>query len=223
MIAPSEWRAATVVACEPAGEDMVRVELEPDDLLPHEAGQHYEVRFPGEELSRKFSIVSSPACLPTIEFGIQVLPTGLLSPRLAKMGTGDRLELRGPLGRAFVWTPGAQKSLLLLGAGAGITPLLSMWSRFHESPIHGTCRFVVSAKTSGRVYRYDHYRDEIETRFTTSDPRLSKGDVAALLSHMPTTDLSVRVCGPSAFIGAMVDALLSLGIEEDCIRSEGFA
>lgn len=127
------------------------------------------------------------------------------------------------MGRAFVWSPGTSKNLLLLGAGAGITPLLSMWTRFHETADGGTCRFIMSAKDPGRVYRYERYRDAIEPRFTSTASRLSKKDVATVLSQMPRTDLSVRICGPSGFISTMVDALIELGVEEDFIRSEGFA
>lgn len=223
MIAPSEWQSATVASREQAAEDMITIRLIPDEPVAHRAGQHYEVRFPKDDLSRKFSIVSSPASLPVVELGVQVLPTGLVSPRLAQVATGEPLEIRGPLGRAFVWTPSMSRNLLLLGAGAGVTPLLSMWAQFHEADQMGACRFVLSTKTTDRVYRYDRHRDKVELRLTASAPRLTVSDIEKILAGMQRSDLSVRICGPSGFITTMVDALIALGVDEGCIRSEGFA
>lgn len=223
MSTRSEWQQATVVSRERVAGDMVAIRIEPREPLSHHPGQHYEVRLPSGELSRKYSIVSSPSSLPIVELGVQILPTGLLSPRLAKVAAGDLLEIRGPLGRAFRWVPSAGGNLLLLGAGAGITPLLSMWSFYHETGVEGVCHFTVSAKGPERVYRYDRYRDRLDLRFTSERPRLGIADVEAILAHMPRAGLSVRICGPSGFTSTMVDALIELGIEETCIRSEGFA
>ena len=121
-----EWRPARIVAVEPSSADMVRVLVEPDEWIAHAPGQHCEIRFPGEELSRKYSIASSPTSAGTFEFGIQVRPRGMLTPRLAAAGSGTPVEVRGPTGRAFAWDPAVRVPLLLLGAGAGVTPLLSI-------------------------------------------------------------------------------------------------
>ena len=223
MISPADWRAATVVSREQAAEDMVAVRITPDHPVSHTPGQHYEIRIPRDALSRKFSIVSSPANCEILEFGIQILKNGMVSPRLGRVAPGEPLEIRGPLGRAFGWSPRVSGNLLLLGAGAGATPLLSMWDDFHENHCPGICRFALSAKTPGRVYRYERYSDWQELRFTSSGPRLDRGDLERLLSGMPRSDLSVRICGPSGFITTMANNLVALGVDEARIRSEGFA
>src|SRR5579859_1408937 len=120
------WRPATVLRATKAADDIMSIELQPNDWLPHKAGQHYELRLPGHHLSRKYSIVSSPHQTERLEFGVQFLSYGEVSPLLWKLRPGDKLEIRGPLG-AFVWTPETTGPLVLIAAGSGITPLLSMY------------------------------------------------------------------------------------------------
>lgn len=223
MTPPEVWRPATVLSCDPAADEMVKLVIRPVEAVRHRAGQHYEVRIPGSDLGRKYSIVSAPSRIETIELGVQVLRNGLVSPRLARLMPGDRLDIRGPIGRGFVWEAGNSASLLLLGGGAGITPLLSMWSLFHESGPRGVCRFLATAKNSGRIYRFAELDAEISFHFSGGGRRISPTDVATAAADLPLDDLAVRICGPSSFAGAMADALLELGVSESRIRSEGFA
>jgi len=219
----SDWRSARVVSNEPACEDMISLLLEPEELLPHRAGQHYELRLPGDGLSRKYSIVSPPERDSPLEFGVQLLPTGLVSPRLAATRPGDRVEIRGPLGEAFVWTPASGRSLILLGGGAGITPLLSIYEHFRRSVPRGREIFIMSAKTPQRIYRYERYRDRLTTRFTSSDPRLDKDDLVAITGDLlHDSEASAWICGPPGFIDLMVDNLIELDFPEMRIRSEAF-
>lgn len=219
----SEWRPATVVYNQRAASDMVALGVRPETWITHRAGQHYELRFPGEELSRSFSIVSSPAAEGVLEFGIQILPSGLLSPRLAACAPGSQLELRGPIGAGFVWSPQQRGPVLLLGAGAGITPLLSIFEHVTQSAPGERVRFLLSAKAPERVYRFERYRSVIHTRFTATEPRIDKAFLTAALAPV-LGDRAARawLCGPPGFIDAVVDDLIELGFPEERIRSESF-
>lgn len=227
---PADWRRATVVSVEPAAIDMVALAIRPLEPTPHRAGQHYELRFPGEELMRNYSIVSSPRTAELLEFGVKVLPTGMLSRRLAAAVAGDEIEIRGPLGQAFVWTPEMGAPLVLIGAGAGITPLLSMYDLFAgtppgEAPISPGERplFLVSAKSADRIFRYERYRHVMTTRFTATAGRLDATSIAAFCAPvLDATGAGFRVCGPGGFITTVVDTLLYLGFDESRVRSEAF-
>ncbi len=219
----AEWRSARVVSVEAAAADMISLLIEPGVAVPHRAGQHYEIRFPGEELGRKYSVVSSPGAPAPLEFGVQLLPKGFLSPRLARCRPGDGLEIRGPLGEAFVWTPDMGGSLILIGGGAGVTPLLSIHAHFRRCFPEGRCRFLLSARRPDRVYRLDRYRSVLTTRFTESEPRLARADLADLLGdRMADSETCARVCGPPGMIDSVVDNLIDLGFPELRIRSEAF-
>lgn len=225
-----QWRQATVSYNEPAASDMVALGLQPNRWIPHRAGQHYEIRFPGDELSRKFSVVTSPEQRSVLEFGIQILPSGLLSPRLAACRPVDRLEIRGPVGEAFVWTPAHSGPVVLLGAGAGITPLLSIYEHcLSHRGQDGTPLFLLSATRADRVYRYERYRSALITRFTETEPRIDAAFLAEHLAHilqaplLPDPEASAWICGPPGFIDSVVDDLLDLGFPESRIRSESFS
>ncbi len=217
------WRPARVVAVEDAADEMVALVVKPDEWFPHRSGQHYEIRFPGEILSRKFSIASSPLGRDTLEFGISVLRSGMLTPRLAALAPGSALELRGPTGVAFGWAPEDDGPLVLIGGGAGVTPLVSIADHHRDSGVGTPLVFLVSARTPERLYRFDRYRDRVVTRFTAYEPRIDRvfleHELSPVVNH-PTT--RIRVCGPPRFIGAIVQPLLELGFSPDRIRSEAF-
>lgn len=202
---------------------MICLLVEPETKVPHRAGQHYEIRFPGDELGRKYSIVSPPGERAPLEFGVQILAKGLVSPRLACSLPGTPIELRGPLGEAFTWSPDAGPSLILIGGGAGITPLLSIYGAFTHAYPRGTCRFLLSAKRPDLVYHLDRYERILITRYTGTAPRFTAADLADLLGellHDPTA--AARICGPGGMIDSVVDNLVDLGFPEDRIRSEAF-
>ncbi len=97
------------------------------DFLP---GQYYNVRLnlPGRDrpVQRPYSVGSSPLPDPSlIDIGVREVPGGLISPRLVKdLPVGSLVEVRGPYGR-FTWD-GHPDPVLLVGAGSGLVPLMSM-------------------------------------------------------------------------------------------------
>ena len=203
---------------------MISLLLEPEVPVPHRAGQHYELRIPGDELGRKYSIVTPPGQAGPLEFGIQLLPNGLVSPRLAALQPADRIEIRGPLGEAFLWSPADGRSLILIGGGAGITPLLSMYGHFADAYPKGRFLFVVSATGPERIYRYERWNPSLRTRFTAREPRLTTADLELLIGdQLADPETAARICGPTSMIDAMVDSLLELGLPDTRIRSEAFA
>lgn len=218
-----EWRPAHVTAVEPAASDMVTLNVEPAEWIPHAAGQHYEIRFPGERLSRKFSIASPPERVNELEFGIQVLPKGMLSPRLAACRPGDSLEIRGPTGAAFQWQREDGGPLILLGAGAGITPLLGILDHHTAAAVPAPLVFVLSARSPERVFRYERYRDRMRICFTSQQPRIDRVYLErALEPVLDDNRTQARVCGPLGFMTSMVEHLIQLGVKEAQIRSEAF-
>ena len=94
------------------------------------AGQHVDVRLTapdGYRAMRSYSIASAPGRSATIELAIDLLDNGEVSPFFHEVAAiGDEIELRGPLGGHFVWSPSDGGPLLLVGGGSGLVPLMSM-------------------------------------------------------------------------------------------------
>lgn len=217
-----QWRPATVVTTQRAADDIMSIELEPETWVPHLAGQHYELRLPGNYLSRKYSIVSSPLREGRLEFGVQLLPYGEVSPQLWKLKAGDKIEIRGPLG-AFVWRPDMTGPLILIAGGSGITPFLSMYDHFKHVLPAGQIALIVSTKDSGRVMHYNERKQDILTRFTASEGRIDKQflqDTVGKFASDPNA--YCLTCGPGGFTGYIINTLIELGFPESRIRRETF-
>ncbi len=72
------------------------------------AGQHVDVRLTAEDgyqAVRSYSLASSGTG-SRLQLAVDRLPDGEVSPYLVdEVQPGDQLEIRGPLGGWFVWTP----------------------------------------------------------------------------------------------------------------------
>src|ERR671932_2517951 len=119
------WRLGEVVATIPETERTKSLVLAVPGWEGHLAGQHVDVRLTAEDgyqAERAYSIASTPGG-ERVELTVERLDDGEVSPYLAgELRTGDRLELRGPVGGYFVWEPGRGGPLLLVAGGAGGVP-----------------------------------------------------------------------------------------------------
>ena len=217
------WQRTIILKSEQVAEDMRSVLVRPIHWVPHKAGQHYELRIPGSLMSRKYSVVSSPNRTGVLEFGIQLIKNGVLSPKLWQMKEGGEIEIQGPLGESFVWEPSLGGPLILIGAGSGITPLLCMYDAYMESNPERECIFIMSAKNERNIMRYDKLRDSLVTRFTEREKRVNKEFLEQVTDTVSSKNAArCYVCGPDGFIDSVVDYLLELDFPASNIRSERF-
>lgn len=218
-----DWRAAEVVRNESGPRGMIGLSVRPREWIPHTPGQHCEIRFPGDEVSRKFSIASAPETEGVLEFGIEVLDYGLLTPRLVRAPRGEPLEIRGPTGAGFTWSSREPGPLILLGAGSGVTPLLSMYGHHRLSRSAAPLFFLVSAKSPERLFGLRTLREAAAIRYTQRQPRVDRKFLQRWAGDaLRAPDATARICGPKGFMDTMVDALIDLGMREEQIRSEAF-
>ncbi len=92
------------------------------------AGQHLLVTIDvdGRKLQRCFSISSAPSSARCIDITVKRHSThGVTAWMHAHLNVGDIVELSAPIGR-FSLESSTQPSVLMLSAGSGITPLMSM-------------------------------------------------------------------------------------------------
>ena len=222
-MAIDDWQTATIISTRLAAEDIRSIIVAPEIWLPHRPGQHYELRLPGSDTSRKYSIVSTPSRQGELEFGIQLIPHGVLSPALWALGPGAKLEIRGPLGESFVLNANNSEPPILIGAGSGITPLTSMHSAYREAYPSLAPTFVVTAKNPGRIMHYSALMPHLTTRFTATEGRINTTFLAEkLMLQTANPNRDYYICGPPNFIDTIVDDLLDMNVPEIHIKSERF-
>src|SRR6266550_673879 len=123
------WRLATVIDVVPETRETHTLILDVPGWPGHRAGQHVDVRLTAEDgyqAERSYSIASPPED-SHLALTVERLDDGEVSPYLSdELHSGDKLELRGPIGGYFVWTVETGGPLLLVAGGSGIVPLMAM-------------------------------------------------------------------------------------------------
>jgi ferredoxin-NADP reductase len=223
------WRVATVTEIRPETAHAKTFRMAFNSPARHLAGQHYVVRLTapdGYTASRSYSVASAPDDSNSIELTVEKLEGGEVSGFLHdEVIVGDDLELRGPIGRWFIWE--GQTAAVLVGGGSGVVPLMAMLRLARQRGHSDLVRLAVSVRTPEDLY----YADELpgpETRivYTRRTPpshsrpagRLSEQD----LSPMLLPDATAFVCGSPGFADSASELLMGLGQPVERIRVERF-
>lgn len=201
------------------------------------AGQHVDVRLTapdGYTAVRSYSVASASAG-DRIELAVDRLPTGEVSPYLVdELREGDELEIRGPLGGWFVWTPEQTNNVQLIGGGSGIVPLMAMIRSHRESGSGSLFRLLYSVRTPEDAF----FRSELTapaeglevtwlyTRRTPEGWARPAGRITAADLEAHTFPASpapaVFVCGPTGFVETVANALVGLGHDPQRVKTERF-
>ena len=230
------WQIATV---EDVVDETARVRtlvLEVPDWPGHRAGQHLDVRLTAEDgyrAEREYSIASAPG--EPVAITVERLVDGEVSPYLTEeLRAGDALELRGPIGGYFVWSPEDGGPLLLVAGGSGIVPLRAMLRYRRVSGSSVPVRLLYSSRSlEDVIYRaeFDQPADGVEVIYTLTreQPPGWEGYVrrvdTALLGEIAWSvdqDPRVFVCGPTSFVEIVASGLVALGYPPQHVRTERF-
>ena len=241
------WRLATVIDVLPETPRTRTVVLDVPDWPGHRAGQHVDVRLTAEDgyqAERSYSIASAPE-ESRLSLTVEQLKDGEVSPYLSEeLRSGDKLELRGPIGGYFVWDVSLGGPLLLIAGGSGIVPLMAMLR--HRNAVVGTVdmeqhRVPARLLYSSRSWDEVIYRDELarlkendaalEVRHTLTREQpqgwsgFSRRIDKAMLEEVawpPSEKPQVFVCGPTPLVEAVAQALVELGHPPARIKTERF-
>jgi ferredoxin-NADP reductase len=130
----------------------------------------------GKTVARPYSIVSSPSERRCLEFYLNRVREGKLTPSLWELSVIDglrrgapetRAEITGPRG-IFVLDPGDRRDLVWIASGTGIAPFISMIRKLNEDYLSGHHSFFPR-----RIYlihgvsypTHLAYREELESLF----------------------------------------------------------
>lgn len=121
--------------------DAVTIHFEhPEKIpIPSKAGQFLTLIIPinGKKERRSYSLSSAPYEAPRLAVTVKRVPKGVVSNYLVdKCVEGTLMEVMAPTGNFKIETDPAQaRNLVLIGAGSGITPLISMAKAvLHDEP-----------------------------------------------------------------------------------------
>lgn len=191
----------------------------------------------GSEQRRTYSICSPAGARPRI--GVREVPGGAFSSWLVhQLSAGDQVEVQPPSGN-FTADPAIAAHHVLIAAGSGITPLLSIAASVLAHPESRATLFYGNRR-AGTVMFADELADLKDTYGTrlqlvhvlSREPRaaellsgrLDRDRICALLQRLvPVHDVEhFWLCGPFGMVTDAKAALHELGVHSERIHQELF-
>ncbi|NQX28466.1 oxidoreductase [Microbacteriaceae bacterium VKM Ac-2854] len=232
------WRPGTVSSARTASPTARVLTLDVPGWSGNLPGQHLDLRLTAEDgyqAVRSYSIASfGPGS--AVELAVDELPDGEVSPYLVRdVEVGDALEVKGPLGGYFVWSPEDPSPVQLIAGGSGVVPLVAI-ARAHRAAVDAapmqllySVRSAADALYATELEELAHNGFGLEWAYTREAPlgwpeppaRVDAGRLAGS-TLAPAADPLVYVCGPNGFVEAVATALVALGHRPERVRTERF-
>jgi ferredoxin-NADP reductase len=205
--------------------------------VSHLAGQHYEIRLTAPNGYQAARLYSAASAAPgnggnDLELTVALLIGGEVSPYLhGSVKVGDQLDLRGPLGKFFVWEPSSSEPALLIGGGSGIVPMRAILQSHTQSKSAAPLTILYSARSYDEIiYKTDFLKNrQVQITLTDDVPSDWHGRTGLIDSNMLQDILEAfatvpvcYVCGVTPFVEAMANNLITLGVPAARIKAERF-
>lgn len=201
-------------------------------------GQFLNVAFliGGARMNRSYSISSSPTHRGHVDLTIKREPRGAVSRHIVDLlKVGDVIEAGGPVGN-FTFDGTEAESVVLISAGVGITPMVSIARYLTERSWPGEIFFIYTCRTpadyilESEVVALQLRNPKLHvavtlTRAESTDWKGPRGHLTKELLSRTVPDLATRrihICGPQAMMDSTKALLAELGVPPEQVKSEMF-
>ena len=245
------YQTLTVVALTQETSDAVTVHLERPDrqTIASRPGQFLTLILPcgpgGKKERRAYSLSSTPQEAPRLSVTVKRVPGGLVSNYLLDtVAVGQQLEVMEPLGN-FTLTPSpkAARSLVLVGAGSGITPLMAMLKAVLQAEPNSYVLLIYGNRNEDSVIFQQQLADlearsngHLQVEHVYSQPlqplgphrhtgRVNRTMLLRILEQrhqFPAEQAEYFLCGPEGLMAEAQAAFALLGVPEARVRRESF-
>ncbi|MBX7242327.1 MAG: ferredoxin--NADP reductase [Bacteroidia bacterium] len=217
-----------------------------DEAFNYKAGQYLTLKteIQGEKLRRAFSLSSSPVTDNTLAVTIKRVAGGKVSNYLRDtLKPGQEIAVLPPLGNFKIdHNPANANHYVLIGAGSGITPLMSMlktvlkaepssrvtlwYGNNNEDSIifHNELSQMVSSY-NGKL-SVVHFLSQSSPGWQGEKGRLDKANITRLLRDLFMKDEYKKlyyVCGPEEMMKAALEVLENEGVYKENVFREYYA
>ncbi|MDA1092573.1 MAG: Rieske 2Fe-2S domain-containing protein [Acidobacteria bacterium] len=209
------------------------------DEIPHARPGTFAqvcVSIDGVDTWRSFTVSSAPATAGALELRIKRNPGGAVSNALFEtIRPGSRVRIRGTHGGFFFDPERHREPLVLISAGSGVTPMMSIARYLAAHRPQHPCTFIHGARTAADIiFRREcqdlHDRLPSFTYYVTlSRPdatwdqgcgRVDPRYVADVVKAVPAN--RYFLCGPAGFMDTLRAWLSESGVPDDRVHTEQF-
>jgi ferredoxin-NADP reductase len=206
-------------------------------------GQHVLLRLTapdGYRAQRSYSIASAPepGGAEELELTIERFDDGEVSPFMHDVAQpDDEIELAGPIGGHFNWSPEDGGPVLFIGGGSGVVPFLSMLR--HRAALRSNVRatLVFSARSREELLFFEELSalaaadDGFSlmvalTRETATHPfragRIDASFIAEIIAAMEPPLRHVFICGSNPFVETASEGTVAARIDPAIIKTERY-
>jgi ferredoxin-NADP reductase len=191
--------------------------------------------FDGKKVVRSYSICSSAARSGYIEITPKRIQKGCASVFLNdRAAIGMTVEAAGPFGQ-FYLDERKHRSVVLIAAGSGITPMMAMLRYIDDVCLDTTATLLYCVRTNSDIM-FERELEQLQSRLQNfqyhvalSQPHAHwagpRGHVSREFIENTVADLAARdffLCGPPAFMDAGRAILMGLGVKPERIMQESF-
>jgi propane monooxygenase reductase subunit len=235
---PIQTLESKVESIVPLTRDISKLSLKLVDApeMAFHAGQYVDIRIPGTDRTRAFSMANTPGSGDRLEFMIKIYEGGHFSGLLRdRLKPGDRLEVRGPFG-VFILREHSDADLVFIGGGAGMAPIWSLLNSMAERGIDRKVTYYYGARTRRDLFHLDEI-EALSGRLkdfhfvpALSEPSVEDewdGETGFIhdVVHRLEGDLTGHegyLCGPPPMIDAAIPMLAAHGVPEARIFYDKF-
>ncbi|MFI9531812.1 PDR/VanB family oxidoreductase [Nocardia fusca] len=190
-------------------------------LGPYRAGAHIDVTGPTGIL-RQYSLCGPPTETATLAIAVKREPQSRGgSAALHRLCAGDIIEIGAP--RNILGVVAGADRHVLIAAGIGITPLLSMAYELHSSGAEFTLIYITRDRTetafADLLENRVEFRDRV--RLHIGLPREEQRGVLESVAATLTRDSAVYTCGPTGFMEAVAEIVTPV-VGETNVHTEYF-
>lgn len=215
---------------------LVRCQLIGEEVIDFKPGQYAQLRVPGMDVIRAYSIASNPSEKESFELIIRMVPRGLATTYVHRaLEVGDRLTVTGPFGD-FYLREGSDREIICIAGGSGKAPIRSIVHYLKDRGMPRKVKYFFGARAKRDLYYTEEFMD-IAREFPNFMyiPALSapnpedewEGETGLITDVVDrhTGDLSqaeAYLCGSPGMIDACIKVLTRHGIKEENVFYDKF-
>ena len=209
--------------------------IEPSEMI-FKPGQYAQLRVPGLDVIRAYSIASDPKETDHIEFIVRLVPKGQATTFVHKaLETKDKIILTGPFGD-FYLREETNRDMICIAGGSGKAPIRSIMYRLKDLGMPRKVKYFFGARSKRDLY-YTEAFEALAKEFPNFEyiPALSEplpednwqGEVGLITDVVDrhTGDLSeaeAYLCGSPGMINACTNVLKKHDIKTENIFFDKF-